>query len=1109
MENEVPENELMSQSYDSKSNPDVTSQFHQASRTPSTSHWRKLPHLRVPEKTAGPKFYVPRRTVGSNTDRKKEVEINEDQLRKLTNSTDENKPVQSPVSARHNSKANKQIGKEAGESTDSGVCVDTSPRTEFTSSSRYPPKAVVKTDLKQNPLFNKQQKEHNEAVNDNKALRAVKANSFTEEMSSSCQRSKSFPLKRATIDNHDIKRRNGQRPSTTDNVQFRLEDTIPKIANCKVYRTGKGAVSSNSSGFNDIETSEQNPSDGVYDVADEDDEDEGEGERCNRDTVVRGGRNDPEDSGDDNSDEEDYFGGGQRNDTVCDSRSGAEEVDGTAPLPAIRRSSTLISPDEQQFCRTRSAAVRPQSSHAKESMSFILVEPDEEQEPRKERPTLREGEDPNDHLIPRGSDTDSGRGSLGRTGSNTSQSSAVLSVFRAGFIYGDENKSESGTKSVRSTDEPSLPESYNRLGKLAEERKHTILHDESIPEFLPGGEEEQDHENISESSSSLTAGLKRQNSSLEEDEDNDRASTIRDSDSNGGSEPSTGENTPETPRRPVVGRKGRNSCGAVGSASGRLGVPPGAERGRKSSALYRRPTLMVKQTLWIESEVVKKSGVVTHLKSDEIKLNEALYEIFMTENSYWKHLGVAIEVFLNTLEKMCETIKNGICTKYELQKLFSNMRQLMDLSDKLLSRIHETQGEQITMQNFMPDLTQFLTEYFPVPYRAYASKRAEQEKTLKKLMNNKAFVDATYAMQCDPRCQGQDLKSYLCGPIQKVTRFHILIEKVLTYSTRLVETQTNSQQSLEMRKKYKSIMVNSEEALCAAKKLAFDCNNVDTKMRQIEKVIEIQQKLDVPSSGGGRSRKDAAEPRLKLMQNQETAKNCFLMKEGELTQITGKGIVAVTKTNKIYCFRFNEYAIISVPTDKNSRFIVKYVVTEMEARHGAEFMKESFTQTLGNQPPTFWHKCIQLVCRKSCEAKEVTEDVNISERLRTVGKEKRFLFFFNTDSDKERWIDAFNGDASYHRPSIDLPDGNWFKANKFYEAREPDELTVYFNYLVRSLGPKREKWLKCMVVNNEKLKIGWLPTDILDPYNDKNCNQEQKLIRNLENAARRDQEENQ
>ena len=192
---------------------------------------------------------------------------------------------------------------------------------------------------------------------------------------------------------------------------------------------------------------------------------------------------------------------------------------------------------------------------------------------------------------------------------------------------------------------------------------------------------------------------------------------------------------------------------------------------------------------------------MTHLKSDEIKLNEALYEIFMTENSYWKHLGVAIEVFLNTLEKMCETIKNGICTKYELQKLFSNMRQLMDLSDKLLSRIHETQGEQITMQNFMPDLTQFLTEYFPVPYRAYASKRAEQEKTLKKLMNNKAFVDATYAMQCDPRCQGQDLKSYLCGPIQKVTRFHILIEKVLTYSTRLVETQTNSQQSLEMRKK--------------------------------------------------------------------------------------------------------------------------------------------------------------------------------------------------------------------------------------------------------------------------------------------------------------------
>ena len=160
----------------------------------------------------------------------------------------------------------------------------------------------------------------------------------------------------------------------------------------------------------------------------------------------------------------------------------------------------------------------------------------------------------------------------------------------------------------------------------------------------------------------------------------------------------------------------------------------------------------------------------------------------MTENSYYKHLGIAIDVFLNHLEKMSESIKNGgICSKYELHKLFSNMRQLHELSDKFITRIQHKQGENVIMQNFMPDLTEFLTEFFPVPYRAYASKRAEQEKTLKKLLLNKNFVTAIDSMRCDPRCQNQDLKSYLCAPIQKITRFHLLVEKVVSYSGRLAE----------------------------------------------------------------------------------------------------------------------------------------------------------------------------------------------------------------------------------------------------------------------------------------------------------------------------------
>ncbi|XP_075263461.1 uncharacterized protein LOC142355070, partial [Convolutriloba macropyga] len=188
--------------------------------------------------------------------------------------------------------------------------------------------------------------------------------------------------------------------------------------------------------------------------------------------------------------------------------------------------------------------------------------------------------------------------------------------YSDGIIY--ENGRPPSGKTTSSTDDPAMPEGYEGLEKMSEERKNTILTDNSIPMFQ-GTENTNNPTPVSPTvlttQQSLATITTERNSSggngrrslrqerfkkpaatVDDDLAQERGGTVRESDSfSTGSRSSTRENSPADRYSSDWDSSGRGST--MATSPGSL-----ARNNRKKSGICRRPTLMVKQTLWVERD---------------------------------------------------------------------------------------------------------------------------------------------------------------------------------------------------------------------------------------------------------------------------------------------------------------------------------------------------------------------------------------------------------------------------------------------------------------------------------------------------------------------------
>ncbi|XP_030890665.1 ephexin-1 [Leptonychotes weddellii] len=177
--------------------------------------------------------------------------------------------------------------------------------------------------------------------------------------------------------------------------------------------------------------------------------------------------------------------------------------------------------------------------------------------------------------------------------------------------------------------------------------------------------------------------------------------------------------------------------------------------------------------LWQDLPEIQSSGVLEILQPEEIKLQEAMFELVTSEASYYKSLSLLVSHFMEN-----ERLKK-ILHPSEAHILFSNVLDVMAVSERFLLELERRMEENIVISDVCDIVYHYAANHFSV-YITYVSNQTYQERTYKQLLQEKAaFRELIAQLELDPKCRGLPLSSFLILPFQRITRLKLLVQNIL------------------------------------------------------------------------------------------------------------------------------------------------------------------------------------------------------------------------------------------------------------------------------------------------------------------------------------------
>ncbi|KFV78660.1 Ephexin-1, partial [Struthio camelus australis] len=290
--------------------------------------------------------------------------------------------------------------------------------------------------------------------------------------------------------------------------------------------------------------------------------------------------------------------------------------------------------------------------------------------------------------------------------------------------------------------------------------------------------------------------------------------------------------------------------------------------------------------LWQDLPEIRSSGVLSILQPDEIKLQEAMFELVTSEASYYKSLNLLVSHFMEN-----ERLKK-ILHQSEAHILFSNVLDVMAVSERFLLDLEQRVEENIVISDVCDIVYQHAVNHFSV-YITYVSNQTYQERAYKQLLQDKpAFREVISQLELDPKCKGLSFSSFLILPFQRITRLKLLVQNILKKVEEKSERETTA---LDAHKELETVVKA--------------CNEGVRKMSRTEQMISIQKKLE-----------------FKIKSVPIISHSRWLLKQGELQQMNGPKTSRTLRTKKlfreIYLFLFNDLLVIcrQIPGDKYQVF---------------------------------------------------------------------------------------------------------------------------------------------------------------------------------------------
>ncbi|VDN55425.1 unnamed protein product [Dracunculus medinensis] len=418
------------------------------------------------------------------------------------------------------------------------------------------------------------------------------------------------------------------------------------------------------------------------------------------------------------------------------------------------------------------------------------------------------------------------------------------------------------------------------------------------------------------------------------------------------------------------------------------------------------------RSLWCELPEVKNAGLLEKLDDKAKKLQEAFFEVITSEASYLRSLNILITHFMAAPELLGSKGISSVISNVERKHLFSNIFSVRDCSERLLCDL-ETRLESNLL---LTDVCDILCDHFMgnfEPYVKYCSNQVYQDRTLKKLkFENSSFMSCIQRLESDRLCQGLDMRSFLMLPMQRITRYPLLVIAILE------RTPQDSQQNK-----------NAHSALHLANKVVTDCNEGARRMERTEQLLDIERRLIYKS------------PDLKRIALVKSGR--YLVKRGMLTQLLekrAKNLLHSSKQNSrnIYIFLFSDIIMI---TKK------KMLVYSSKILHLRKFFLFI---------PIFIY-------------------LYLTEYFFTKGRQIELLLNADSESDRERWLSALRPPCSNPEEKIyadwDCPQAITVHD---YKAGQEDELCLTKGDLVNILRKMPDGWFYGERVNDGA--GGWFPS---------------------------------
>ncbi|XP_008168101.4 rho guanine nucleotide exchange factor 19-like isoform X2 [Chrysemys picta bellii] len=224
---------------------------------------------------------------------------------------------------------------------------------------------------------------------------------------------------------------------------------------------------------------------------------------------------------------------------------------------------------------------------------------------------------------------------------------------------------------------------------------------------------------------------------------------------------------------------------------------------------------------WQEIPEVKSKRLLEGLTPQQHRLQEAMFEMITSEASYLRSLSVATSHFKGSLA-LRETL-----TRAEVHRLFSNLQQVKDVSERFLLELEEHMDKDV----FLAGLGAVVLKHCPAFHRVYipyVTNQMYQEQLMQQLMReNWRFRQVLRKLEEQPVCQRQPLKSFLVLPFQRITRLKILLENIL----KLAPTGSELASSIGA-------------ALTAVGEIVSACNENVRHMKQTEELVLLEKQVE-------------------------------------------------------------------------------------------------------------------------------------------------------------------------------------------------------------------------------------------------------------------------